>query len=246
MPQTPELIDVILAAVDQRAAGVHTSLPGEIVSYDRKSRSASVQILITARYYDERGDVQYEKHPIIPRVPVVLPGDYIFGMSLPLQNGSPCLICFSNKAIERWKYSGKLSGPIHARDHHPSDCFAIPGAFAPGASPGLLGNENEMTIGAWNAAGDAVCIALSETSVKLGDKDATDPVVRKSDLQVVVDKLNAVINDLNGHGHYTASTSSGGNFKSSKPTTSAIAPFDFPIVESAAADATGSNLVNAG
>lgn len=195
--QNPLLENVIEAAIEQRLDSVFTSLPGIILNYDRKRRTATVQVLIADQQTTETGGTLFVSMPPIPTVPVVLPGDYSFGLSLPILQGGPCLVVFSMKSIANWKNSGGgafiVSNPQHQTLFHPGDCFCIPGCYPPGSGTPALGNEDAMTMGNLFPVDNGVVVAVTPTEVRLGHKDASDPVCLKSDLDALKTWIHTVM-----------------------------------------------------
>lgn len=105
--------------------GVHTSIPGKIVSYDPDTQEASVQILIKETLLDDR---EFEI-PVIDGVPVVFPSAGGGTMTFPIQKGDGVLIIFSERSLDNWVGSNgsDIISPLDKRKHNVTDAIAIPG-----------------------------------------------------------------------------------------------------------------------
>lgn len=123
------------------ASEVHTCLPGRIETYEFKKQRATVKPLIKKKYLD--GDIQ--ELPVLTNVPVVFPRTKKSGITFPLVRGDGVLIAFSERALERWKSSGRDAEPGDPRKFDLSDGVAIPGLFS-FADDNLASNDNDLEI----------------------------------------------------------------------------------------------------
>ena len=98
-------------------------LPGHIVSFDASTQTAKVQPGIQ-RIFREKGPVDL---PELVDCPVYFPGGGGFVMTFPVTKGDHCLLAFSDRAIDQWWASGKVSPPSEYRIHDMSDGFAFVG-----------------------------------------------------------------------------------------------------------------------
>ena len=113
-------------------AGIHTSLPGVIKSYDPETKLADVLPVIKAPKFDpETGEtMESEELPVIPNVPVQFPRGGGWHMSFPLEEGDHVTLVFSESATGAWRTSGEVSEPGDVRRH----ALGYPSAFL-GAHP---------------------------------------------------------------------------------------------------------------
>ncbi len=104
--------------------GLHTALPGEILSFDPQSGLASVRPLAKAGEGNNRID-----YPSIYGVPVLFPQGWGQKVSLafPLQAGDGCLLIMAEQALDYWLY-GQETGLDLRFDL--SNALAIPGLFS--------------------------------------------------------------------------------------------------------------------
>ena len=197
---TPSLRALIGRAIEGHADGMRVALPGEVVAYDPARQSVDVMPLIQNGYLDENGVRQIERVPIVLDVPLAFPGAGPYRITFPVAVGDHVLLVFCSSSITRWKLIGGEVDPADDRRHDLNDAIAIPGihdfAHVPTTAPT-----------------DAMVIHATE--LRLGSPTASDPVVRKSDLDQLIAKFNT-------HSH--TGTSVSGGAVSTIPTTTTQTP----------------------
>lgn len=181
----PEVLEVLRKSIFTEMC---VALPGVVVKYDTTTRQADVQPLIMRRWW--KMDFP-ESLSIIPNVPVMHPQTQAGALILPVAEGDPVTLIFSDRSLDEWKESdGSL--PTEAqeqRKHELSDCWAIPGGW-PKALPFM---------GA--ADGNLALQVKPETKIYIGNGseellaivDATIDIVDAS-----IDHLDATIDHLDG------------------------------------------------
>lgn len=194
---TPVLAQIVEGAVRRVLRGMYFSLPAQIVSYDAATQTCSVQISILGSDVIE-GDRVPARDSLIENVPVVWTsgagGDC--SITMPLQPGDGVLLQFSSRSLARWLTRGGIDvNPGSTRNQHIKDAIAIVGLrAAPDKLPEEAMHDTDMV--------------LRAPGIRLGSADADDPVVRRSDLQALIDEL-----DLHTHpapGGATGAPSAGG------------------------------------
>ena len=116
---------------DRLSMRLNTSIPGQVVSFDETTRLATVVPAIYQKTYVD-GITSYQQQPNIENVPVYFPFSSVSGFSLtfPVKAGDPCLLVFSQRAIDNWLEFGGVQLPedgISCRHHDISDGFALVG-----------------------------------------------------------------------------------------------------------------------
>ena len=214
---------------------VFVAQPGRIISFDASTSSAEVQPLLKFGYVDEVGDRQSEDLPPLPSVPCLFVGGGGFSLDFPVAAGDLCLLVHSSSSIQAWKTgSGDPLDSGDDRKHHLADAIAIVGLRT------FQGTRRSPTDGPTLGSSSGPVVQVTSSEVRLGGEDASDPIVRKSDLQAVVDKLNDFIAKYNGHGHnYVPGTLA--SIPTSVPVVQ-LAPTT-PATELTALPATGSDIV---
>lgn len=115
---------------DSMMRRVNTCIPGRIDAFDPVTQTATVTPAVMGRFYAD-GVVQDVLPPPIANVPLVFPfaASAGFALTLPVQAGDPCLLVFSQRAIDNWHQLGGVqsaeTGATGARHHNINDAFAL-------------------------------------------------------------------------------------------------------------------------
>lgn len=123
--ETPTLEDVIKLALEARLLDLHTSLPGEFVSFDPATGKASVKALLKRKIGDSVVEL-----PLLKDIPVIFPRTKKAVIYFPIEKGDGCQIIFQERSIDQWKKAGGSQDPQDKRKHHLSDAIAVPGLFS--------------------------------------------------------------------------------------------------------------------
>lgn len=143
MSQTPnEIKDVIKGWMDDKVKGIHTAMPGKIVSYAAGSNRASVQPNGNFKADDGR-NIPY---PVIHNVPVQFPLGMggAAGLTFPIVPGDGCLLVFQETQNDDFLGENKGDSP-DPRRHSLNDCIAIPGVY-PGAVPSNVSYPGDVCL----------------------------------------------------------------------------------------------------
>ena len=124
---------------------VNTTIPGQIVSFDGVSTATVIPAIKMRTYIDEVEG--FKELPPLYNVPVIVPFVSVagFALTLPIRAGDPCLIHFSQRAIDNWHERGGIQPPEEgegSRHHDLTDAFVT---FAPVPLP--------QVFSAWEANG---------------------------------------------------------------------------------------------
>lgn len=142
---TPTLEEAIRSVIERRLVDVHTTLPGKIVSYDKATQKATIQIQLKKRYVD--GTLVSIKP--LPAVPISWPranGGKSF-LHMNLLPGDDVVLHFCERSLDNWKTQGGMTDPDDTRKFNLSDAFATPGgsafpdAFVPSSEAVELAND---------------------------------------------------------------------------------------------------------
>lgn len=109
---------------------VHTAMPGIIIDFDPKSRTATVQPAIQRVFVAEDGEQKPTNLPPCVDVPVYFPSGGGFELTFPVKEGDHCLLVFAERCIDNWFANGSVEPPDDYRQHDLSDAFAFVG-FSP-------------------------------------------------------------------------------------------------------------------
>jgi hypothetical protein len=120
-----ELFDVGLGKVfSSLLCNIHTAMPGEVVSFDPLTQTATVQPELQRLL--EGADAPESISPI-EDVPVAMPGGGNFWINLDIQPGDTGIIIWSERSIANWLNQGGQVDPDDSRKFDLSDAMFIPG-----------------------------------------------------------------------------------------------------------------------
>jgi hypothetical protein len=131
-----EIDEIVNDVISSRIAGIHTSLPGRIESFD--GSLASVKPLIKKVFTDD----EELSLPVIPGVPVIFPSTADFQFTFPLAKGDDCLLIFAERDLANWIAKGTDSAPADTKKYDLSDAIAIPGLYSPAVDPKTYDDTN--------------------------------------------------------------------------------------------------------
>ena len=115
---------------DSMMRRVNTCIPGRIDSFDPATQTARVTPAIKGRFYADSQATDIQLPPVF-NVPLVFPfaATAGFALTLPIQQGNPCLLVFTQRAIDNWHKLGGVqsaeTGATGARHHSLNDAFAL-------------------------------------------------------------------------------------------------------------------------
>jgi len=123
---------------------VHTTLPGEIVSFNPSTQTAEVQASIKRIYVKEQADGSEIETainiPILINVPVMFPRGGGWCITFPVKAGDECIIFFSERAIDVWRKNGGVQSPKDWRMHDYSDAICQVGLSS---APNTIADFNQ-------------------------------------------------------------------------------------------------------
>lgn len=143
MGETPTLAEVIRTAVDAGLIQLNTVMPGIVVSYDRATGLADVRPGFKQRFKDS---AETQDLPVIPGVPVIMPGTMKSRIRLPIAKDDPVTLVFAQRALDRWLSSGGQVDPEDSRLHALKDAIAIPGLYPTGQAPTDQGVDTSLVV----------------------------------------------------------------------------------------------------
>jgi len=123
---------------------VNTAIPGVVDEFFPATQTATITPAIQKKIVLD-GDVQLLTAPPITDVPIVFPFVSVagFALTVPVRAGDPCLLIFSQRAVDFWHQNGGIQPPetgVESRSHSLTDAFAI---LAPSPLPNVLGGWEE-------------------------------------------------------------------------------------------------------
>jgi hypothetical protein len=172
---SPELPELIAAAIDSALKNVHVSMPGIVTKYSAASKTVDVQPACTRPVEKEDGGVVYEKLPECRNVPIAYQGATQLSLTFPLAVGDSVMLVWQDYSFAGWRRRGKVSDPQDTRHNGPGYPVAVPwyrpdggaGENDAGASIGLPGG---LRLTFWESAisaGTGVSFVALATKVDL-------------------------------------------------------------------------------
>ncbi len=153
------------AALRERQASIkiRCNMPGIIDSYDATQQTVNVRPAVRECLVDAQGREKWTEIPLLLDVPVCWPraGGYV--LTLPIQPGDECLVCFGDACIDAWWQNGGVQNQIDIRRHDLSDAFAILG---PWSQPRRVSNYSANSCQLRNEEGTAY-IEISGSTVNI-------------------------------------------------------------------------------
>lgn len=135
--RSPQLVEVLKAAIGQRLVDLHVSMPGRVEKYNLAEQKADIKPLLKRPLLTEDGtELEAESLPVLPDVPIVFPrggggGTGEFFISWPLAAGDLVHLVFCERSMDIWLSSkdGAEADPVDFRMHDLSDAVAYPGLY---------------------------------------------------------------------------------------------------------------------
>lgn len=163
---SPELADLITAAVQKRLSRVYVALPGVVKRYDSATQQADVMPGVGGSTFDENGKRVAETIPVIPSCPVHFPRGGGYRITFPVQPGDTCLLVFCSSSTDRWLGSnGQIQvDPGFDWKHAITDAVAFVG-IAPFNAPLHNAPVTSMSLGSDDGG---PTIEISDVAIQCG------------------------------------------------------------------------------
>jgi len=122
--------------IDRAMMRINTTIPGQVVSFDAERQTITAIPAIKMRTYIDEVE-NFVDLPPIPNIPILFPFVSVAGFALtfPIRPGDPCLLHFSQRAIDNWHDRGGIQPPEEgegSRHHDLTDAIA---EFSPTSLP---------------------------------------------------------------------------------------------------------------
>ena len=119
--------EAILLAMQGWQAGLWTSIPGIIQSFNAANQTCEVQTAIQVRKLNEDGSYEWISLPLLVDVLVHFPGGGGCTFTFPVSAGDECMVILSSRCIDGWWQTGQVSPQAELRMHDLSDGIAFVG-----------------------------------------------------------------------------------------------------------------------
>lgn len=198
-----DLVDILETIKKDIFYSLNCHRVGIINSFNTENQTATIQLVdkITKNTNDKE---LLTLSPLI-NCPVVIFGGQSGGITIPINEGDTCLVCFNDRSLDKWFNDGNIQKPITARAHDMSDAIAIVGLR--NNINAIANYDNEQTQVYYQDEslslkdGNAVLSTSAGSSVDLDSKVGISN--SSSDLKTLLEAVVTVINTLNGQGGMT-------------------------------------------
>lgn len=181
-----ELVQRIQDGSTEAVNGIHTAIPGKVVSFDP---AAGLAVVSPSMKY-KKPDGSTMDYPNISGVPVVFPqgAGQEASIAYPVKSGDGCLIIIAEQSLDYWMYQRETSSELH---HDLTNSVAIVGLCVK-AGPGVRKacEENAVVVTA-----GGVSLAISDRGVSIKGNVTIDGTLTASGDVVGGDV------SLGNHGH---------------------------------------------
>lgn len=127
-PNPPSFTDLLNDVLNHAGAYLNCHNIGKIVSFDKDTQTASVELLIKKLVGEDlNGNKSYIKNSILVDVPCVVICGGSGRLEMPISSGDECLVLFNDRQIDNWFVSGDSSTIDIKRSHDLSDGIALVG-----------------------------------------------------------------------------------------------------------------------
>ena len=117
-----DTLEGLESLISRKIEGIHTCMPGEILSFDAGTCLASVKATLQFHAADGR----IFDYPVISGVPVFMPHAGNAQITYPVKAGDGCLIVFSERSIDEWIGKGSIDNH-DPRQYDLTDAFCFVG-----------------------------------------------------------------------------------------------------------------------
>lgn len=187
MSNTPAHSTIVRGAFEIMMRNIAGGRPARVLTYDAVKQRAEIQPLV---YELNPVTGVRERPPAITDVPVLMLGTARDRTTMEIRAGDTVWVCSASVSLDTYLISGGEVDPGDDRRYAHSDAVCFPAMFDFGHVPG-------------DASTDGMVIHSGK--LRLGGPDASDPVVRKSDLDAVVSSIKSDLASLKTHFHPASS-----------------------------------------
>lgn len=184
MSLRPPISEVLRAAIQSFLEEVHVCLPAKVLSYDKDTQTAKVEITVLRAQKTRKG-VVHETYPIIENVPVCWPEGGGYSIQLPMAEGDHVALIFSEWSYAQWRASGEVSKPGDLTRHDLSYPFAMPSIRPDGSALPNPGNAALVTV----PTGGSLNVSVADAPVF----EAANADLVLTELGKIATAINAIV-----------------------------------------------------
>ena len=125
---TPEISEIIAAAIESDRIDIHTALPGRVQSYYGTTKTVDVEVGIRRALENEDDEIVYEDIGVLQNVRIWSFGGAANYVSVRLLPGDEGLLVFCEQNVGQWRATNDVAYPDEIGRHTLSGAFFLPGA----------------------------------------------------------------------------------------------------------------------
>jgi hypothetical protein len=175
------IVDVIREGMEDRIRALNTSEPGEVVSYDVDTQTATVRPMVAGSVLDDDNAFVLEYPPDIYDVPVMHLRSRAGYLHMPIITGDTGLLVYPQRDIGQWRSTGQRGSPGDHRACSKSGAVLV---------LGLMTNERALD---GMSSEDLILGVLGAALLLLGGPSATDYVALSSKVEAELTKIKTAI-----------------------------------------------------
>jgi len=246
--RSPDLAEVIQAAISNAIGEIHTALPARVEKYDPVKQKIDAKPLLKKAVINIDGSEELVSLPVITDVPVMFPRAGGFFVTFPIQKGDFVLLVFVERSTDIFLAGpGSDTDPVDLRTHDLSDAVAFPCLYPFGKSIKDIDSKNFVmgqdrggskivikdggTVEVTFDSGNTLTLAGKESgaSLTLGDGAKHVPIVEA--LQTLWGSMKSTLDTWGGAaGHVHTSAAPG--LPTTPPTVPIVTPAWDPSINS--------------
>lgn len=195
MTITPEIAEVIEAAIESSLIDVHTALPGKVQAYDAATQTATIELQVKRALPRADGIYATEDLPVLENVPVQFLRSTAFAITMPLAAGDFGYVIFAEMSIDQWRSKGANTSPGDIGRHTLTGAVFLPGLAPNDKALKTAAHANNLVVGLDD--NNAQIHVTPAGSVLIG-ADATKESARKGDAVQATIPAGTVIVSVSG------------------------------------------------
>lgn len=172
---TPDLSEVILAAIDSRLLDVHTMIPCKVEAFSTAAQTVDVLPQIKRLLEKADGSLEPEALPKLGNIPVAFPQAGGNFLTLPIAKGDYGMLVISEASLDQWRNTGAPAVPGDNRRHSLAGAVFYPGLVpAAGKIDGIpddavvLGAVDEVRLGSVSAGDEVITASVLAAVLQAG------------------------------------------------------------------------------
>lgn len=198
MTVTPEIAEVIEAAIESALIDVHTALPGKVQAYDAATQTATIELQVKRTLPKADGTYATEDLPVLENVPVQFLRVAAFAVTVPVAAGDFGFVIFSEMSIDQWRSKGANTSPGDIGRHTLTGAVFLPGLVPNDKALKTAAHASNLVIGLDD---DNAQIHVTPSGSVLIGADATKESARKGDaVQAIIPSGTVVVAVSGGSG----------------------------------------------